>query len=551
MGEGATFACDEQRAATSPPVSSSSIPLSFAARVEQGRGPGGWIPRDPFTGRLEDPIVASTAIHALTTAADAVSGSAVLGRWDFSQGIETYEIRDISGEGRHGTLYNLPMRGVCGSRWDGTTAAWPEAPDQYAAIHFFADAVEDAAWEPAVTVTLPANLESGFYAFRAVAGEAEDFVPFFVRPRPDGPHARILFLAPVATYLAYANSRFWWEGFGEELWQNRVVELGPREQTLLDWPELGLSSYDQHCDGYDVSFVSSRHPDLYMRPGFVFQQAYDTDLEIVGWLNHLGLAFDVATDVDLDREQLDLLERYDVVITGSHPEYVTGRMWESLKSYVDGSGRLLALGGNNFFWTVAFNEDRPWIMEVRKCEIAMGVSSTLAAEKHLAFTGELGGASRQPERLVGVGTASMGWEPGGQRAFELLDASDDPRVAFAFEGIKGPVVGDHGRISGAVVFQEWDRADFGAGTPPHALVVAASKPHSAHQRRFGCTKSPNHAEMVFFESDGGGAVFTMGTMAWCASLPDKDYDNDVAQVSTNVLTRFLDMTPFDSPGGIE
>jgi N,N-dimethylformamidase len=50
--------------------------------------------------------------------------------------------------------------------------------------------------------------------------------------------------------------------------------------------------------------------------------------------------------------------------------------------------------------------------------------------------------------------------------------------------------------------------------------------------------------MVFFETQSGGAVFSTGSIAWAGSLSHNGYRNNVAQISRNVLRRFLDPTPF-------
>ena len=53
------------------------------------------------------------------------------------------------------------------------------------------------------------------------------------------------------------------------------------------------------------------------------------------------------------------------------------------------------------------------------------------------------------------------------------------------------------------------------------------------------------ADLVFFETGAGGAVFSTGSIAWCGSLFHYDYDNNVSQITGNVLRRFLEPTPFD------
>ena len=57
------------------------------------------------------------------------------------------------------------------------------------------------------------------------------------------------------------------------------------------------------------------------------------------------------------------------------------------------------------------------------------------------------------------------------------------------------------------------------------------------------------ADMTFFETPGGGAVFSVGSIAWGASLPHNGYDNNVARISENVVRRFLEDAPFPMPDG--
>ena len=52
------------------------------------------------------------------------------------------------------------------------------------------------------------------------------------------------------------------------------------------------------------------------------------------------------------------------------------------------------------------------------------------------------------------------------------------------------------------------------------------------------------ADMVFFETANGGAVFGVGSMAWCGSLSHNRYDNNVSRITRNVLRRFAAKKPF-------
>ena len=114
-------------------------------------------------------------------------------------------------------------------------------------------------------------------------------------------------------------------------------------------------------------------------------------------------------------------------------------------------------------------------------------------------------------------------------------------MPFAFLGPLGGAAGD-----------ETDRADAALGTPGHALVVASSQGlHSdGYQgaiedsscltpRSGGTTNGNVRADMVLAEMPRGGAVFSVGSIAWSLSLAHDGGDNEVARITANVLDHFL------------
>ena len=56
------------------------------------------------------------------------------------------------------------------------------------------------------------------------------------------------------------------------------------------------------------------------------------------------------------------------------------------------------------------------------------------------------------------------------------------------------------------------------------------------------------AEVAFFETPNGGAVFPTGSIAWAGSLSRNGYDNTLARITTNALRRFIEEAPFDPTG---
>ena len=55
------------------------------------------------------------------------------------------------------------------------------------------------------------------------------------------------------------------------------------------------------------------------------------------------------------------------------------------------------------------------------------------------------------------------------------------------------------------------------------------------------------ADMVFFETPAGGAVFAVGSISFAGALATNDYHNDIARIAGNVLERFSSPAPFAYP----
>ena len=130
-------------------------------------------------------------------------------------------------------------------------------------------------------------------------------------------------------------------------------------------------------------------------------------------------------------------------------------------------------------------------------------------------------------------------------------ASQDPRAAFIFEGVASDaLIGDFESLSlgRGAAGDEVDRVEPLFGSPPHTLCVAAATGfqrhyHAVEERhyaaRFSIEDSTVRSDMVYFEYPRGGAVFSVGSIAWIGSLYFNRYDNDVSRITRNVLTRFM------------
>ena len=529
-----------------------------ARRIEQGAM------AHHFNGKIDRPRIATRALERTEMDAlgkvepPAALAESIAGFWDFTRETPTARIVDLSGEGHDGVLVNLPARAMTGFNWSGDVSDWRFAPEQYGAIHFHDDDIYDAGWETDFRFDSNPGMLSGVYAARlTVPGAPPEHVVFFVRPPLGTRGSDVCYLAPTASYIAYGNYRVMDCGPVYEAFQGRLLLAGPEDLFLNEHPEYGDSLYGSHSDGSGVCYSSRLRPLVNLRPNTPLW-IFNGDGYLTWWLERLGYRVDVVTDEDLHHEGQARLEGYRCVITGNHPEYWSREMWDAMRAYLDGGGRLMYLGGNGFYWRIAMSDAYPGAIEVRRAEDGTRAWEAQPGEYHMSFNGELGGmwrrGDRTPNQLVGVGFTAQGFDQGTY--YVRTPGSFDSRASWIFEGVGAEErIGDFGFANGASG-QEIDRHDTALGSPPHALVLATSEGHNDNMllaneelrsihMMVGGTENPKvRSDMVFFELLGGGAVFSTGSISWIASLAWDDGDNNVSRITRNVLDRFLDPEPF-------
>lgn len=521
-----------------------------------------------FDGKIDRPRLhraplTADAMRALCEAVNPPPGDSDLaGAWDFSIDIPGLSIHDRSANRLHGRLAQIPARGVTGANWDGTVNDWRSLPAHYGAIHFCSDDMVDCAWSPDFMLDVPTDLPGGYYALRMTAAPpdgdpVESYVGFFVRSPRGRTAAKLAIVAPVATYLAYANGALRMDQVHAESMLEGLIVLSRDDLYLQEHREVGLSTYDTHADGSGWRVSGARRPILNMRPRCnTFN--YGNDTHLIDWLEEKGIAYDLVTDEDLHRDGLDALRPYRCVMTLSHPEYYSREMWDAIDAYQRSGGRHMYLGGNGFYWRIAFHRDLPGVIEVRRDVTGVRTWEGEAGEAHLAFTGESAGLwrsnGRPPQRLVGVGFDAQVFDRSA--GYRRMPDGEDPRVAWMFEGIAaGEMIGDFGARNGGAAGLEIDRADPELGSPPDMLLVASADrigyggmPAPEEFRTFhrgldGEQNSRVRADLVYFPTANGGGVFSTGSIAWVTALSHNHYDNNVSRLMGNVVRRFLDPAP--------
>jgi hypothetical protein len=125
-------------------------------------------------------------------------------------------------------------------------------------------------------------------------------------------------------------------------------------------------------------------------------------------------------------------------------------------------------------------------------------------------------------RLLGVSTTASGIMTSAP--YRVVDSS---HWVFEGTGLKdGGIFGEksqHERVPGGASGHETDKMT--ANSPAGTVLLAK-----------GLNPDDGGAEVVYHDTPSGGAVFSVGSIVWPASLM---VDDGVSQITRNVLTRFL------------
>ena len=499
-----------------------------------------------YNGKIEAPCVfarmlCAQEVRELHSAKPVRRG--IVAKWDFSLGIDTNIVRDVSGNGLSGEMVNKPTRGMTGANWDGSESAWPRAPEQYGAIHFHDDDLDDAGWDASIVWRVPEKMRSGMYALRTRVRTLEDFIPFVVRPGPRQAKAKVALLVPTFTYLAYANEHLLsvpasrealLSGYGHGGTAVANYPCTPHDEYIV--ANRLNSLYDVHTDGSGVCYASQLRPLVNMRPSYRDStldrgegapHALGADLHLIDWLYELDYSFDTVSDGDLHREGVSLLRPYNVIMTGSHPEYWSHEMLSAAQQYVCEGGRLMYLGANGMYWVTQVDAIHGHGIEVRRVGPATRSWDAQPGEAYLSATGELGGLWRYrgavPQTWLGVGFTAQG--SGLGRPYERQPDSYRDDVAWVWSGVaEEEQIGDFPSLAvgyGAAGV-EIDRADHALGTPRRTAILATASGFSdAYQHvaeevwmsdsaQGGSDNAKVRADMVLVDYPNGGAVFSTG-----------------------------------------
>ena len=130
----------------------------------------------PFTmgawaaGGAADRPAGGVCLNGKLEAPELRRGGVRVAAWDFSADIGSERVTDRGPFGLHGRTVNAPMRAVTGRAFSGRATTYLLAPEEYGAIFFHDDDLEDAGWEVDFSWQVPDDLASGVYAVHLTAG---------------------------------------------------------------------------------------------------------------------------------------------------------------------------------------------------------------------------------------------------------------------------------------------------------------------------------------------------------------------------------------------
>ena len=523
---------------------------------------------DTYYGKIDRPGVCNRVLTREEMDAICAGGTppadAIAAYWDTTAGLSDdgigHTVVDVGPHSLNARGVNHPVRAMTGWNWSGKNDCFRLAPEEYGGIEFHPESVTDCGWEVTNSMQIPPDLKSGAYAVRLRIGEGkglgEEYIVFIVRPAK--PSAKLCFLVPTASYLAYGNEKLSFDAQIIQPMTGQPPVVSAVDIETYEQREFGLSTYDSFEDGAGVCFSSYKRPVVNMRPKYRISSMnipwqFPADLSIVAWLDHCNYDCDFITDEDLHVEGLEAIAPYNCVMSGTHPEYVSEPMLDAQEDYVSQGGRLIYMGGNGYYWCIGFDPEEPACMEVRKLDSGMRAWAAKPGEHYLQTTGEKSGLwrnrGRAPQKLTGVGFIAEGFETSA--SYRKMPDAFHRTVDWITAGIDGEIIGDEGLAYGAAAGIELDRYDLSLGTPAHTKIIASSGGHSdnyvlvteellyAYAGLVGSLDYRIRGDITYFTAPNDGAVFSTGSIAFGQALPANNFTNTSSTVLKNVVDAFI------------
>jgi hypothetical protein len=212
----------------------------------------------------------------------------------------------------------------------------------------------DCNWPVTQSYTLSSDCLPGVYVGRIIYTTDTTHrydVTFVVRRATSRPHAPVLVLTNMSTWLAY-NRPFGLFGMYDNHASGQPTYLQGIE---MPWT-YGVSSTEG---------VGETGTDPYLRFGgssSSYSHLVRAERPLHVWLEMNGYDYDVVSDRDLAMDP-SILSNYQTVFIAGHSEYWTHEGWSAVRSYLASGGNVIVASGNTMFWRVSYDGS---VMECRK-----------------------------------------------------------------------------------------------------------------------------------------------------------------------------------------
>jgi hypothetical protein len=354
---------------------------------------------------------------------------------------------------------------------------------------------------------------SGLYYFHARAGSGA-FFSFPLVVAPVKPRSAVAVLSSTNTWNAYNP----FGGRSNYIMAARMLDV-PIVNSLADLPRYRLPDYGEWTSSADFAPLSFDRPEP---ANFVPETDQCTDpiegrqachlapaeWRLLGWLEREGHDYDLYADYQLHTGGLDL-DAYRVLILAVHPEYWSEEMYRAVKSWVfERRGRLMYLGGNGLNCKVEFLDG--------------GQAMRCLNQWPKGFESRFHAQVESEANLLGVAFTDAGAMTSAP--YEVLEPD---HWVFAETDLR------RGDLFGTKILHQ----RYGDGASGHETdKVSPSSPKNIKVLARGLNPDRGGAELVCFETPGGGAVFSAGSITYPSGLL---CDPPTSKITANVLNRFL------------
>lgn len=327
-------------------------------------------------------------------------------------------------------------------------------------------------WPTTLKLTLGAQWVPGFYLFvtRSFDGTIENSAPFVLHS-PLG-SSKLMLMHSFITWNAYNTfgGRSAYLGAGS----TKIEMRNNRSRVVsLDRPIVGSGGFSIHRDG----------------------------ISLVQFMEKQGVNYDQFTDLDIDSWP-SVIQSYNGLILGGHPEYFTRRIFESLISARNSGINIAILGGNTGIWQMRMGASK--IGANRRIYIYRTATQDPVVDLRLISI------QFADKRLNIPPTLLTGSLADGVHVYGDLKAVKIPKW------LKLPV---NSRINGISPDSEVEHTVKTVATPPNIHVLFSGTMHYRDSPTVGLPPRPvPKLESIWFTTPSGAAVFNAGVSTWSCDL---------------------------------